>query len=319
MLIRTLIDPDAILAESNARSAVHLAHCTQFLEICKKYGLLTVPEGKDHSQLHQALSSIPVAFRKPWQLALTHIRTMYLSGENTSRQILSSVSQLEKFQANIDVACLDSSRAIRFGLRPHEWSTRLQKSGIEVSRYDCFQLAMAFSDLERLWNSEIALGTRTDIVWETRFSLLAKHSRHIAVVDRYGYTRYEQRKLKSGLASLIRRLALDGNAHTVTLYTKETKTASNSIVNNLRRDLRPFGGVQSFRIHFVLDNHFSKESHDRFMRFDSTVFELGVGLEAIEGQTTGKLCQVSVKHNPSSYITRENQLKTFSTDIVEIV
>jgi hypothetical protein len=157
-------------------------------------------------------------------------------------------------------------------------------------------------------------------VWAERFADLARLARQVVVVDRYAAQRHANGKGDpTGLRALLTRLSTTPGEKRVKVYAarrrRRTEADGAAAVAALAADLRG-GAIRELRLLLAGDQEFRAYAHDRFIRFDKAVVELGSGLEVLEDKTVARACTFSLKGESPITQETEEALRAVSTERV---
>ncbi|MEB3328684.1 MAG: hypothetical protein VKQ33_05580 [Candidatus Sericytochromatia bacterium] len=211
----------------------------------------------------KALQGLPMPLRKRWQMSLRH-----------NRWALSDAA---------DLVCVTPEEAVRQGVRGPGVSVR-HANRTEVCRFDCADRAGAVHRARVEVHTGIPAGLPVQEAWARKFAGLVARARHVVVVDRYVLQGHLEpgRAQPSGLARLLHELdALPGPV-SVTLYARPW-SGHERAVRRLAEGLTA-GGVREWRVRLVPDGTFRRHAHDRHLRVDRTVIQLGKGIEVLGGE-----------------------------------
>lgn len=302
MLVPFAVDPNALLERSEDLTASRATHLT-FLELWRTAGVLVCDQEVNGKSLRKAVTQMrDQTLRKWWQSSLKHNR--YRELEDTVWPDLTRAEASEDLAALVPpvrVACLESTRALEFGVLDGEFSRRCSVADIEMCVMDALGRSASFREAKRLAQTDVETETRTALVWQERFAALAQYSDFVVVVDAYCLWNHANAVGKgdlraSGLHRLLIELDATGLGHDVTVFTTagEAGKGSPGMTRDKaealwRQEWDGMSGSGIRRLCLRLSpsaSRFTSIFPDRFLRFDSTVANIGHGLEILAGEKT---------------------------------
>ena len=119
-------------------------------------------------------------------------------------------------------------------------------------------------------------------LWRERFALPASLARNITIVDRYALVNL------AGIEAFLVFLDGSGKKTNVTIYSSygdgnpslSEHEAQDQVVNIRKRLAR--GGVGDIKLYLTDSRRFGYVEHDRFIKFDHLVVEIGSGMAVFE-------------------------------------
>lgn len=308
MLVPFVIDADS-LAPDPAWTATQQRACYNgLLDVWQRTGLLAHDgESLPASRLHRAVLALPQNVRPRWQEVLE--RSPLLSTPRWSGNV--SANTLGDFADVARLALVDDARAeVEFGLDDDCDEALKPINGIDVSvcRLLVAGQAKAIQMATALAGSHIEAGDKFQTTWDTRFKALAiAPIKLVSIVDRYAIGQHmacPQTKL-SGLERFLRLLDRDatGQRH-VTIYSAWTADLSGEnrkSIDDIENELRlvfgrlPCKNIKRIRVVMVPNTGFRDDGHDRFIRFGDYVWDIGLGLEVLDGAYSAKRSSAGFK------------------------
>ncbi len=308
MLVPFVIDADS-LAPDPAWTATQQRACYNgLLDVWQRTGLLAHDgESLPASRLHRAVLTLPQNVRPRWQEVLE--RSPLLSTPRWSGNV--STNTIGDFADVARLALVDDARAeVEFGLDDNCDETLKSINGIDVSvcRLLVAGQAKAFQTATALAGTHIEAGDKFQTTWDTRFKALAiAPIKLVSIVDRYAIGQHmacPQTKL-SGLERFLRLLDSDatGQRH-VTIYSAWTADLSGEnrkSIDDIENDLRvifgrlPYKNIKRIKVVMVPNTGFRDDGHDRFIRFGDYVWDIGLGLEVLDGAYSVKRSSAGFK------------------------
>ena len=299
MLVNFNIDPDAI---DNSTNEYHVS------ELRKKWqlsGVLAHPSFDDGS------------------LSLISRKFLQLNQEKQSlwddawQEIENNPTRYLRCKDNFKVALVSEARATHRGI-PHGGSGYFDGGSlgnVEWIRLKEINASREFQDLDIQAQSGLAAGQTIQEIWEQRLEPLARHSKQVAIVDRYSCSRIIENRLSNrdnsgnGLIQLIGLMADNASLESIAVfsslnYTPEENTDRISnperieIVRTALDDaMHQFADVK-LTANFPRSKAFENYAHDRHISFDGyRACAIGIGPEeAFQGATLRRNTQFSYKY-----------------------
>ncbi len=308
MLVPFVIDADSLTPDPAWTSTTRRTCYDNFLAVWQRIGLLAHDGGALHgSRLHQAVLALPQSVRPRVQEVLE--RSPLISAPSWSGSV--SVATLGDFAAVAQLALVDDARAeIEFGLGDECLEASQSVSGEEVliCRLQAAAQARAFTAATELTGMHIQRGDTFQSIWNSRFRVLAQAPiKLVSVVDRYAigqHIAHTQNQL-SGLERFLRLLDEDatGQRH-VTIYSAWTADLSGEnrkSIDDIETELRavlcklPYRNIKRIKVFMVPNTAFRDDGHDRFIRFGDYAWDIGLGLEVLDGAYSAKKSSAGFK------------------------
>ena len=301
MLVPFAIDATALAMEGTSKSE-QLATHKRLIERWLTHGLL-IFSGKrlKESSLVRELPKLPQDVRKIWQEAFKVGRSLPGAESCPSLENVQSLSDLKPIAAKVRLACLEKDRYyLALDLDPDKADVTMVYTdpAIEVARFDFADRAKAFREAEDVGGQSIEGNCKVANLWNERFGTLASYSSNLIIVDQHAL---KDGNSINGLEHLL--ILLDGSARrcAVHLYCSYGYDASGNPerLEDLAEKLRAIrsklsrGGVPRSEIHLHATHFgdFRIYAHDRYLRFDAHVFEIGVGVEVFFPSPDGCVCR----------------------------
>lgn len=322
MIAPFALDPTAVTADYGDPAVTRATH-EQFLRVWREYGALVHGTGGDGTGgIATAVAAIAdQGLRTKWQAAIKHqTRSPAPEGFPDLRSV-EKADDLHSLERFVRVACLEPVRASCAGLE--DASTILDGSTLELCRFDCTTSAHTFAELEELRNRPIHKGDDCGEVWRTRFAPLVTNCKTVTVIDRYcleDHRRFVRDKdpVKDGVSGL-RRLCqgVDGSGrpHILRIFASSPEDGSMNedaaaLLLQAEMDRLGAGGMREIQLFYSLSSRVYKDAvHDRSIRFDERVCQVGYGVEVLDGRSVKKLCQFSMCFRDDGYRELERELE----------
>jgi len=313
MLVSFALETDAVSVAQDANAAV-LARHHMFLQQWLALGVMVRP-GEDIDGFLHAIQSMPQRFRVRWQKMLKHARITRGPDGWQGLCHVNGASDLQPLKDNADLALLDEVTAlVSLGIPEEEPGMMISDAGLEACKFDCFALSETFKKAESLASAGIHQGERIIDVWNQRFRSLARSARHVTIVDRYALS---DGVGAAGLERFIKELDGAGRETMLTIYAAIEKPGDEDIASNTLVQFRAKlsrGGIREIQLYLIPDREF-RRVHDRYLRFDRSVCELGEGVSVL-GSRNNKVfrdCTFNFKPSMPEHHNRETWLKQVCT------
>jgi hypothetical protein len=306
MLVPFVIDADSLALDPEWTPAQQRACHKNLLEVWRHFGLLA-HDGSTFtgSQLQQAVSRLPQNLRPLWQEILERV-PMVTCGNGWDGVV--SPTNLSSFANTAQLAFVDDTRAeVEFSFA-EECDEKIQTADnidISICRLLAANQAKAFQAAFAIAGTHIETGDTFRTIWNTRFQLLAVAPiKRVCIVDRYAVSQHincPQTRL-SGLERFIRLLdaSASGPRH-ITLYSAWTNDLSDKTINDIEADISLIlerlttNNIKRMKVSMVPNTGFRHDGHDRFIRFEDYVWDIGLGLEIFEGAFAAKRSSAAFK------------------------
>lgn len=286
MVVRFLIDPDALDSDVIDQARSHADHNRLFCE-WKRYGVMIMPT--DFSTVKTKIEKMPVEQRKQWQIALKDDRFRKAEwNDNSAEHVLADVAAIKSTKDAFDLVCLENTKVFCFGI-PESNISAFLKDDIEICRYDCTDQSASFKKQRDIWNSLVLTGDSVEEVWKKRFLGLTRFGRKISIVDRYSLKNTLENfsnGIFSDLESMLKLVSSAGGPKKkiINMYASDCKTKDFCIEKVRALEIMEkicrtyYGKIASFHLHLAPDAVFQTVAHDRFIRFDGVVTSIGKGI-----------------------------------------
>lgn len=316
MLVTFALDEEAIAIGEGNIANLEAAH-DRLLSLWRRLGVLMIDQN-----LLRVIRELPQALRKDWKASLVSNRTTRIPDNWKGFGSVSSSIDLLILKERIDLACLKDARAECVGLSKGSTSCMLNDTEFEICRFADADQSRAFKGAVFLAEEGILTGIPINKLWKDRFSKLSQFAKHVAVVDRYAVKELcrDNRKNKSGLWNLVNFLNSDSQDSSVTIFSTISDDLTRAEVQESLNELfqgTKLVGIRELTIRLGKEHIFKKEVHDRWIRFDNTVCEIGIGLSVFRGHETMKASTFTAKSRTRFTRYVENYLSENCSDIVK--
>ncbi len=320
MLVPFVIDVDS-LAPDPGWTQAQIKTCHQsLLDIWQRIGILKHDaDSFETSRLKQAVLRLPPNIRPQWLAMLARNRPLPCGNDWDGSITRNNINQLGVIA---QVALVEDIRAEEdFGLSEEALSFSDQSTpNMEVCRILSAAHAKTFQDAVAKSTTHIEPKETFRDIWTHRFkSLACAPIKNIAIVDRYAIEQLfnPPHQQLSGLDRFLRLLDADASGiRHVTLYSSWAKLKREigkvGINDELRlvMDRLPRKNIKLLKVVMLPDKVFRDVSHDRFIRFDNYVWDIGIGLKVFGGAFAAERSQAAFKTGEAtdSYKKIENEL-----------
>lgn len=295
MLVPFVIDADSLVPDPSWAPAQCRACHKSLLDVWRQFGLLTHDGEKfEQSRLRQAVQELPQALRSLWQEALERVPLCACS-EKWDGSV--TPENLGSIRASAALALVDDTRAeAEFGLSEGLDQKMLPVNGasdVEICRLLAANQASAFKKAQSLSGVHIEAQEAFQEIWDARFQMLALAPiKRVVIVDRYAISQQFEcpQTTISGLARFLRLLDMHarGPRH-VTLFAGWTQEINQKAMPDVEQELREVMSrlahhrINELNVVMLPNAVFRESAHDRFIRFDKYVWDVGIGLKIFEG------------------------------------
>lgn len=282
MLVTFAIDEEALKITKGNELILVPAH-ERLLYLWARLGVLMLD-----SNVKNAVQGLPQSLRKAWKTALSVNRVESIPVNWKGFSEVSSGVDLVILNERVDLACLEDRKADCVGVPSAKVSCQPEGLVFEVCRFACADQSNAFKGARYLADEGILKGTLIEEIWDKRFSKLARLCKHVTVVDRYAVkemcegTGIDQ----SGLENFLCFLGRQSYQYSTRIYAAKcsdmTETAIRGSVARLFESINR-NIFRQLTICLVEERTFKARIHDRWIRFDNTVCEIGIGVSLFKG------------------------------------
>ncbi len=273
MLCRFALDPDAVLAASESD------HKRLFREWLR-YGVLCHnTESFAESELAEVIEALPQSARILWKKLLRNAWMQPSCGCGV-RGLEDNLDQASNLNSALQLACLE---ATRLELIQDDLSNACPN--LELGLLSDIDVSNAFERAHELAEKRTN-GVKVSNLWKERFALPASMVRNITIVDRYALADGEG---VNGLEAFL--VLLDGSGRQVNVtffssFNDERLALSEDDAQDRLSAVRKRlarGGVGDIQLFLTDSRRYGWVEHDRFLKFDHLVFEIGSGMAVFNG------------------------------------
>jgi len=309
MIVRFGLDWDAMAAPGQRTHQMD-ATCRRIVDFWTTFGVLVVCGGDQGKRDFLAsIDELPQSTRKLWKSALKRLHRRIVFSAQLAVAELLDPADLRHLVGEVDLVGAEDDRCSILGLMESDLCILFPHYEIEVARLHCIDQADCIARARRLACADIARDAPAEEVWNQRIAPLLPWSRHFVVVDRYCGVDVLRRapSTDSGLEFVLRRVwnanipvivYMANPRHQPEVDFPATLASFSDAVATMVDRLNAQCGLRAdaLEIHRVPDAEFGALSHDRYLRCDSWVVKLDVGLEPFAGGNSRRertLCELT--------------------------
>ena len=280
MLVEFAIEIDAIDGSTD-NSVIN-----RLLDIWRNYGVLISPEKRDPLVARRFESLRNAGLRKRWKTAWEHIlkqtRNAYRwvpvnETKMTGWSAITNKTDLARYDF-IDMAILKQKRAEDLGI--DQGYPKLCGS-VEGARIHDADQTSKVQTSKLLSNKNIEHGVLIEDLWIERFKRFSETSRAVGIVDKFAFRKGNIQ----GLYHFLDLLNQHSQSSKVIIYAspdpgRHPNEEIPRIQQNLGKQTDCFkgNGIKTIEIHFLRESLFRIDGHDRHVRFDNNIFDIGIGV-----------------------------------------
>lgn len=313
MLVPFALDARALAETAVAPDESRAAH-ERMIDLWRMYGLLIFSGEKwTPSELGKAVAELPVDARKLWQEAISLYKWRLRAGPSGWKglEAASRLTDLDAVEGTVQAAVLSHARATDLGIPPGKMFVRHRS--LQVGRYRSADRLPVFQEAMERSQEGIAEGVPIKDVWKSHFWPVASIADSVVVVDRFAGNNLLRNGGKSGVAQLLARLGGMTNIRAVKVFCSPQKDREG-------REDKPeqYAGALShyastwalprkvpITLYVPSEPYMRKIAHARWIRFNTTVLEVDLGMELLDGDKTAREFTFTMK--PLSRRTREKE------------
>lgn len=298
-----------------------------FIKNWKSYGVL-VAHANNMIEYGKAIESLPAKYKSRWKTVFSNAKIHYIDAASPKIEEMQSFDEAKALNAIFDTAFLE------------ETLSYLLCANDSVSRYcdqTLFEIVGAPSLSESVNMQRSIAACETDIsdkdnigeIWETRFKKLAKHSKRIFVSDRYLFARalqdHGRSVVNTNIKAFCEYLLSEGGEYYLVFASDGGAKDSQShveLVNYFEWLLKNYPELRKVLKRLTLlsndEEVFKRYSHDRYIRFEGHVCEIGNGMTIFERHALSNTTfNIKLQHlTNSEAIERELRIDPFWTEVI---
>ncbi|MBU1618425.1 MAG: hypothetical protein KJ556_02495 [Gammaproteobacteria bacterium] len=249
------------------------------------YGCLGYCNKHEEEILHSIKKVVP-KYHIKWQTAFAQFKKTKITPRKAIMSEYDDFLDLKNEMNSYDVqTAVISSAFLDYYLPEHKDML------FEVVSPSNFGESVSFSKSKTMSLEQIKKGDDINLIWKNKFHCLAKHSKHITIIDRYSALNILEDHAngkKTSLELIIDFLTTTGGKFDITIYgacdipkkSVNATTLKNYLDNHLRKQPNYLKTISNSGFSLCKNKFFGEEAHDRMISFDeSFVVEIGSGLD----------------------------------------
>jgi len=276
---------DAALLKDESFSAVH----DTIIEYWKRYGILILPNDSAKDYL-ESIKTLPPKFHQRWIRAFTtHSKFQSTDSWNecnsyASFQQLSALSHIfttALSEDTVSAVICDNEKTIR----------QCPQSFFELVGIGSLTESTNFNTSKNNATKDITFGSDINDIWLEKFEKLTKYHNKIFISDRFIFSsilRDLGNGYKTSIAKFIEMLPLDrkfnitilsdGDAQSSQMHTEISNYFSKHIIKSPPLAQK----ISKLKLISMTTTNFQDFAHDRYIRFDKHVCQIGIGMAIFE-------------------------------------
>jgi len=276
---------DATLLKEESCSAIH----DTILEYWKRYGILIIPNNSAQEYL-ESIKTLPPKFHQRWIQAFTDC-SKFQSSEHWnacgSYDSFHKVTSLSKFfttalaEDTISAVICDNEKTSRLCL----------ESFFELVGIGSITESAHFSASKDSSTRDISYNADLNKVWQEKFEKFTQFNSKIFISDRFLFSsalRDHSNGYKSSIAKFIEMLPIGKKFNITILSDGDTPNSqmqietSNFFTKHIINSPPLAQKISNLKLVSMGETEFKKFAHDRYIRFDKHVCQIGVGMAIFE-------------------------------------
>jgi len=288
------------------------------LQLWRDHGVL-ICNSKKYDDLLRLIKKLPVKYHQRWKEAVEYNRVAIIEDDWNDFCEYENFAKLKTLCPIFQTALADDE--ISKILSDSEDSViHCGTTGFELLGAGSASESVNFRASRIAGRTEIPFGSNAQTIWSEKISPLAKHSKNITIIDRYLYTRIRDSLARgltaSGALGFLRMLANSDKKFSVTIISggdEKNSIAYHEINNYFKINVAnspPIAkALKSLTLISNCDMFFRDYAHERFIRFDSHVCEIGLGMQIFENRQS-PMTTFSLKHISETFFTEREKLSS---------
>lgn len=274
------------------------------LQLWRDYGVLVSNSEKFEKYL-DLIKKFPVKYHQRWKEALEYNRISLVDDDWGDFCEYENFSRLTRLCPIFKTALADDDIG-KILSENDDAAIRCEATGFELLGAGAVSDSLNFQKCRLESRAEIPFGSNAQAVWATKIRSLAKYSKNITIIDRYLYKRIRDGlnngSSASGVLNFLRMLSDSEKKFNITIISggeEKNSVAYHEITNyfGVQVARRPpiAKAINSLALISNHDHFFRDYAHERFIRFDSHVCEVGLGVQVFESHPS-PMTSFSLKH-----------------------
>lgn len=300
------------------QSAAH----DSILQLWRNHGVLVITPEKFESAA-TLIKKFPVKYQQRWKEALEDNRTLFIDDDWGDFCDYNNFTELTKLSTIFKTGLADDGIG-RILSETDDAAIFCTATGFELLGAGAVSESLNFKASRIACSSEIAFGSTAQDIWKCKVAPLINYAKNITIIDRYAFTRIRESlnrgSVQSGALGFLRMLSNSGRKFSVKIISsadEKNSDAHHEIINYFDKNIKNSAPIASALSSLTLvsnhDHFFRDYAHERFIRFDSHVCEIGVGIQVFEN-TPSPMTNFSIRHISESLFREREKLS--SSDIL---
>ncbi|MBD8772506.1 hypothetical protein IFR08_01790 [Pseudomonas fluorescens] len=265
------------------------------------------------------IRKFPVKYQQRWKDAFAENRTLFIDTEWGDFCDYESFADLTKLSTLFKTGLAeDDVGKIISGT--DDASIYCKSTGFELLGAGAASDSLNFKSSRLAGSAEIKFGSAAQDVWAEKFAPLAMYTKNITIIDRYLFTRIRDSlnrgSINSGALGFLRMLSGTGKKFSVKIISgadEKNSDAYHEITNYFNVNIVDSAPIaKSLNSLTLISNHdsfFRDYAHERFIRFDTHVCEIGLGMQVFESTPT-PMTSFSLKYISDTFFLEREKLSS---------
>lgn len=328
MLVKFSLDDDVFSSQA-FKDSFNCAAFDVFRELWLRYGVFVV---RKNFNVMSFLEKIPEMYKSDWVAILTSSRfrvfeeqSCWLSLEEYNLKVPSYFG-IEIFLDLFTVFISEETYCSDF-ISSEYYRDKFQGTNFEFMPIGMLGRSDNYSKVKSGFDEVISVGASLDDIWNKRFKDISFYSEKITIVDRYFYKNICEDELfgvgDSSFKYLLKKLLINNKKYIFTIVSSFKAVENDGRIKDMifslgclsvREYLKNYFNklsaspplrvcINSLRIVGVEDSFFVVNGHDRYIRFDECVFQVGNGMEFL--RESKPVCQTACEYKVGSKVVMD--------------
>jgi hypothetical protein len=305
---------DSATLTTPGQSATH----DSILQLWRNHGVLVLTPEKFETAV-DLIKKFPIKYQQRWKDAFAENRTLLIDTDWGDFCDYESFSELTKLISIFKTGLAeDGVGQIISGT--DDSVIYCTATGFELLGAGAASESINFKLSKTASSTEIKFGSNAHDVWNEKFKPLAMYTKNITIIDRFLFARIRDSlsrgSVSSGALGFLKMLSETGKKFNIKIISgaeHKNSDAYHEIVNYFNiniKDSAPIArGLNSLTLISNHDNFFRDYAHERFIRFDAHVCEIGLGMQVFESYPTS-MTTFSLKHISDTYFLEREKLSS---------
>lgn len=283
----------------------------------RKFGVLKIPESRKEFLISE-INKLPPKFRQRWTIAFQHNKIHLTEESWESFHKYANFKELLTLNSIFKTGLTNEITEEKIA-ESNNGNLRCNANNFEIITAGDASDSVNFKKSERASSDALNQGSDIKQVWRDRFFNLAKYSKNISIIDRYVYQRICNDKSENRDASIknfIRLASESGRKYNVKIIScDDDDVFKTSILDYFRDDILcspPLkNSIGSITLIACSHKFFQDVAHERFIKFDSHVCNIGYGMQIFEKRKI-PLTEITIKPLiDTSFPIREREISKY--------